>query len=145
MRLLLLGSWLALLVSTAAAQVPADASPDERAVRALVLRYTQARELSDPKAIAALFTSDADQYTSAGEWRRGVSQLVAGMLETSKRNPGVRAIEIQAVRFLTPDIAVVDGRYTAGQNDRPLWTTLIAKREPGGWRIAAIRNSAPVQ
>lgn len=74
---------------SAAAQAPAAA--DETAVRDIVRRYTQARELSDPKAIEALFTDDADQYTTSGDWRRGKAQLVKGMLDTSARNPGTRA------------------------------------------------------
>jgi uncharacterized protein (TIGR02246 family) len=116
---------------------------DEAAVRDIVRRYTEARELSDPKAIEALFTSDADQYTTSGEWRRGVPQLVKGMLETSARNPGARSIAVAAVRFITPDVAIVDGEYKTGTDARQLWTTLTVKREPGGWRIAAIRNMSP--
>ena len=112
-------------------------------MRDVVRRYTQARELSDPKAIEALFTADADQYTTAGEWRRGMAQLVKGMLDTSARNPGARTIEVAAVRFVTPDVAVVDGEYRTGADARLLWTTLIVKRESSGWRIAAIRNIAP--
>ena len=131
------------------AAVPATAQPstaaaaDEAAVRDVVRRYTQARELNDPKVIEALFTADADQYTSSGEWRRGVEALIKGMRETSARNPGVRAISIAAVRFVTPDIAIVDGDYKTGTDSRPLWTTLIVKRESKGWRIAGIRNMAP--
>jgi uncharacterized protein (TIGR02246 family) len=126
---------------SAAAQAPAAA--DETAVRDIVRRYTQARELSDPKAIEALFTDDADQYTTSGDWRRGKAQLVKGMLDTSARNPGVRAITIAAVRFVTPDVAIVDGEYQTGTDARQLWTTLIVRRVAGGWRIAAIRNAAP--
>lgn len=131
------------MASSAAAQPPAANASDEAAVRDIVQRYTQARALSDPKAIEALFTADADQYTSSGEWRRGMSRLVTGMLETSARNPGVRAITIAAVRFVTPDVAIVDGEYRTGPDARQLWTTLIVKRDPKGWRIAAIRNMAP--
>lgn len=121
-----------------------NATPaDEAAVRDIVRRYTEARELSDPKAIEALFTTDADQYTTSGEWRRGVPQLVKGMLETSARNPGARSIAVAAVRFITPDVAIVDGEYKTGTDARQLWTTVTVKREPGGWRIAAIRNMAP--
>src|SRR5687768_18589938 len=93
--------------SMVSAQSPAANASDEAAVRDLVQRYTRARELSDPKAIEALFTADADQYTSSGEWRRGLPRLVTGMLETSARNPGIRAITIAAVRFITPDTAIV--------------------------------------
>ena len=132
-----------ILAGPAAAQSPAPSAADEAAVRDIVRRYTQARELNEPKAIEALFTADADQYTSAGEWRRGMSALIKGMQDTSARNPGIRAINVAAVRFVTPDVAIVDGEYKTGTDARQLWTTLTVKREARGWRIAAIRNMAP--
>ena len=132
-----------LFAGSARAQSPVVNASDEAAVRDIVRRYTEARELSDPKAIEALFTADADQFTSSGDWRRGLPQLVKGMLETSARNPGMRAITIAAVRFVSPDVAVVDGEYRTGTDARQLWTTLIVKRDPRGWRIAGIRNMAP--
>ena len=132
-----------LVAGAAAAQSQSASATDEAAVRDVVRRYTDARELSDPKAIEALFTPDADQYTSAGEWRRGVPQLVKGMLETSARNPGPRVIAIAAVRFITPDVAIVDGDYMTGVDARRIWTTITAKKESGRWRISAIRNIAP--
>ena len=138
--------WLAVflfIATTVSAAAQAPAAADETAVRDIVRRYTQARELSDPKAIEALFTDDADQYTTSGDWRRGKAQLVKGMLDTSARNPGMRAITIAAVRFVTPDVAIVDGEYQTGTDARQLWTTLIVRRVAGGWRIAAIRNAAP--
>jgi uncharacterized protein (TIGR02246 family) len=134
---------LCLAFATSAAAQPPAAKTDEAAVRDIVHRYTQARELSDPKAIEALFTADADQYTTSGEWRRGTARLVKGMLETSARNPGTRAITVAAVRFITPDVAIVDGEYKTGNDARLLWTTLTVKREGSGWKIAAIRNMAP--
>ena len=120
-------------------------SSDETAVRELVRRYVNARELKDPAAIGALFTADADQYTTSGEWRRGRGQVVPGTLESSKRNPGTRSITVQAVRFLSPDVAIADGAYeiTGTASTRRIWATIVVKREAGGWRIAAIRNMAP--
>ena len=122
---------------------PERAAADEAAVRDIVQRYTRAREANDPATIEPLFTADADQYTSSGEWRRGLPALVKGMLATSASNPGIRAITIAAVRFVTPDVAIVDGEYKTGTDSRSLWTTLVVKREAKGWRIAAIRNMAP--
>jgi uncharacterized protein (TIGR02246 family) len=137
-------AFLLMFLSTAGSAAAQSANPaDEAAVREVVRKYTDARELSDPNAIEALFTAEADQYTTSGDWRRGIPQLVKGMLETSARNPGVREITIAAVRFLTPDVAIVDGEYKTGTDARRLWTTLIVKREARGWRIAAIRNIAP--
>ena len=127
-----------------AAQAPASSS-DEAAVRELVRRYVNARELKDPAAIEALFTADADQHTTSGEWRRGRAQIVPGTLESSKRNPGTRNITVQAVRFIAPDVAIADGPYeiTGAGGTRRMWATLVLKREAGGWRIAAIRNMVP--
>ncbi len=133
------------LASPALAQSPA-ASGDEAAVRTVIRNYVNARELRDPAAIADLFTADADQHTTGGEWRRGRVEVVQGTLESSKRNPGTRTITVSSVRFLTPDVAIADGPYEigAGSNVRRMWTTIVLKRERDAWRIAAIRNAVPM-
>jgi len=135
----------ALLTAPVSAQPPQSA--DETAVRAVVRSYVNARELRDPAAIGALFTRDADQLTSSGEWRRGRDQVVPGTLESSRRNPGSRAIEVESVRFLASDVAIVDGPYvitgSAGAAPRPMRTTIVLKREADAWRISAIRNMVP--
>jgi uncharacterized protein (TIGR02246 family) len=143
--------WLSLTLqigcSPLLAQGPSPSSRDEAAIREIVQRYVDAREARDPKAIAPLFTSDADQLVSDGTWRRGPDELVRGMLESSARTGGRRSISITAIRLLAPDVALVDGRYRqaglATGRDRDLWTTLLLRREPKGWRIAAIRNMLP--
>ena len=126
-----------------AAQKPAD----ETAVRDLVARYVDAREHRDPKAIEALFTADADQLVSSGEWRKGRDAVVRGTLASSESTGGRRTITVETVRFLSPDAAIADGRYdivgvAAGQ-DRHMWASIICKRTPEGWKIAAIRNMLP--
>jgi uncharacterized protein (TIGR02246 family) len=137
----------ALLAAPASAQLPQSA--DETAVRAAIRNYVNARELRDPAAIEALFTRDADQLTTSGEWRRGRDEVVPGTLESSRRNPGSRAIVIESVRFLAPDVAIVDGPYAitaaGGAPARQMRTTIVLKREADGWRIAAIRNMVPTR
>lgn len=142
---LIVAALVALAAPLVSAQSTASASADEAAVSAAVARYVNARELRDPKAIEALFTADADQHTTGGEWRRGRAQVVQGTLESSQRNPGTRAIKVSSVRFITPDVAIADGPYeiSAGGNVRRMWTTIVLKREPDAWRIAAIRNAVP--
>jgi uncharacterized protein (TIGR02246 family) len=133
------------LASVGLAAQTSVSSKDEAAVREVVQRYVNARELKDPAAIEALFTADADQHTTSGEWRRGRAQIVPGTLESSKRNPGTRTITVQAVRFMTSDVAIVDGPYeiAGAGGTRRMWATLVLKREADGWRIAAIRNMVP--
>jgi uncharacterized protein (TIGR02246 family) len=130
---------------------PAAAQPvsDEAAVRDVVRRYVDAREKRDAKLLEALFTADADQLTTAGEWRRGRENVVRGGLASSQANPGSRQIAIEVVRFVAPGVALADGRYeiggAAGAAARRMRTTFLITRtaSSGEWRIAAIRNMAP--
>lgn len=133
------------IVGTPASQPPSPPAADEAAIRAAVARYVNARELRDPAAIEALFTADADQHTTSGEWRRGRAEVIRGSLESSKRNPGNRRIVVETIRFVTPDVAVADGPYeiTTDGTVRKMWTTIVLARERGAWRIAAIRNMVP--
>jgi uncharacterized protein (TIGR02246 family) len=133
--------------SRAQGPAPALAPGDESAIRAVVQRYVDAREAGDAKAIEALLTSDADQLVSDGVWRKGRAELVRGMLESSRKTGGRRTIGVETIRLLAPDVALVDGRYKqtglAAGKDREMWTTILLRREPDGWRIAAIRNMMP--
>ena len=123
------------------------ARTDEAAVREVVSKYVDARERIDPKATEELFTSDADQLVSSGEWRRGRDAVVRGTMASSNSTGGKRTITVETVRFVTPDVALADGRYEltglAGGATRSMWTTLVLKRTEKGWRISAIRNMLP--
>jgi len=132
-----------LLAAPMRAQAPAASSVDESRVVAVIQNYVKARNARDPKAIEALFTADADQYTTAGEWRRGREHVVPGTARSTNQNPGIRSIALAGVRFITPDVAIADGTYTIAGSDVPRWTTIVLKREPNEWRIAAIRNMLP--
>jgi uncharacterized protein (TIGR02246 family) len=146
MRILTLLCFLCSCSSLLPAQAAAK-SPDEAAIRDLVQQYVNAREHQDAGAVAALFTADADQLVSSGEWRNGRAAVVRGALASSQRTGGKRTIEVTSIRFLAADVAIADGRYTLanmkGGENREMWTTLVLKRESGVWRIAAIRNMLP--
>jgi len=129
--------------------VPASAqSPgEETAVRAVVQKYMDARDRQDAHALEALFTADADQLVSSGEWRKGRAELVKGTLASSQSTGGKRTITVTSVRFLALGVAIADGHYDltglAGGQNRNMWTTLVVTRDANGWRIAAIRNMLP--
>jgi uncharacterized protein (TIGR02246 family) len=120
---------------------------DENAVRSLVSSYVDAREHENAQEIEALFATDADQLVSSGEWRRGRQEVVRGTLASSHATGGKRTITIVSLRFVTPDVAIVDGRYDltglAGGESRHMWTTLVVTRAADRWRISAIRNMLP--
>ena len=124
------------------------AATPETAVRELVQKYVDARESRDEAAVRALFTEDADQLVSTGEWRKGRENVVKGSLASSAQSTGKRTITVESVRLLTPDLAIADGRYEiagGGAEGRKMWATLVVRHTPQGWKIAAIRNMLPAK
>ena len=133
----------------AAAQATTTIPGDEAAIKDVVARYVDARDRKDAKATEALFTADADQLVSSGEWRKGRDAVVRGTMASSESSGGKRTITVETVRFVTPDSALADGRYEiGGLNGAPprrMWSTFLITRTKDGWRIAAIRNMLPAQ
>jgi uncharacterized protein (TIGR02246 family) len=140
-----------LAAAQAAAQVSTQAGSanpgDEAAIKDVVARYVDARDRKDAKATEVLFTRDADQLVSSGEWRKGRDEVVRGTMASSESSGGKRTITVETIRFVTPDAALADGRYEiaglAGAPPRRMWSTFLMTRTPNGWRIAAIRNMLP--
>lgn len=108
MRIPMFAAISLILAAGAFTQTP---SKDEAAIREIVNRYVAARERIDPKATEELFTADADQLVSSGEWRRGRDAVVRGAMASSRNTGGKRTIAVESVRFVTPDVAIADGRY----------------------------------
>src|SRR5206468_7462532 len=127
-----------LLILAAASCLAAQPVNNETAVKAVVARYVDAREKRDAAAIEALFTKDADQLVSSGEWRKGREAVVRGTMASSESTGGRRTITVENVRFVTPDVAIADGRYEitgmAGGQDRRMWSTVVIARGADGWR-----------
>ena len=136
-------------VSAPRAQPPAAglSDIDAAAIRDVVRKYAEARESRDPKAIEVLFTPDADQLVSSGEWRRGREVLVRGALASSARTGGTRTLHVETIRMVGADTAIADARYEIsgleGGAVRRMWSTFVLARQQGQWRLAAIRNMLP--
>jgi uncharacterized protein (TIGR02246 family) len=126
---------------------PQNIAHEEAAIRAVVQKYVDARERIDPKAVEQLFTTDADQLVSSGEWRKGRAAVVKGTMASSTSTGGKRTITVETVRFLSSDVAIADGRYEltglAGGTTRSMWSTFVFKKTGKEWRISAIRNMLP--
>ena len=137
-----------LAASATGGQNVVSTAADETAIREVVRKYVDAREKRDAQLLTALFTDDADQLTTTGEWRKGRDNVVRGGLASSQSNTGTRQIAIEVVRMLAPGVAIADGRYEISAADgaapRRMRTTFVMTRDRASdWRIAAIRNMAP--
>ncbi len=118
-------------------------SAEEAQVRETVRKYVDARDHPDPRVLESLFTSDADQLVSSGVWRKGREEVVRGTIASSQNETGKRTITVESVRFLSPAVALADGRYEIG--DRKMWTSILLTRDKSAWHIAAIRNMLPAK
>jgi uncharacterized protein (TIGR02246 family) len=128
-----------------------DATPgqDEREIRALVDGMFDAWGRGDAAAYHADFTDDAD-YVSFDGSRRGKADSIsshANLFPTVLY--GSRLVgEVESVRFLTPDVAVVHllGSIVEGWRQQPLRRrlsrqTMVVVRRDGQWQITAFHNT----
>ncbi|MFL6352310.1 MAG: YybH family protein [Bryobacteraceae bacterium] len=139
---------LFLILRSLCATGSGQASPDrnEQEIRSVVAKYMAARNRNDPDAVRRLFTPDADQLVSNGEWRKGLTDVIRGTSASSRKEAGKSSIVVESVRFVDNDVAIVDGRYRTVSPSgavRGMWTTIIFKRLRQDWRITAIRNMLP--
>ena len=131
---------------------PTDAdarAQDEREIRALVDGMFDAWRRGDAAAYHADFTDDAD-YVSFDGSRRGKADSIsshANLFPTVLY--GSRLVgEVESVRFLTPDVAVVHllGSIVEGWRQQPLRRrlsrqTMVVVRRDGQWQITAFHNT----
>ncbi len=116
------------------------------AIQQLISDYNSARENKNEDLLRSIFLVDIDQLVSSGEWRRGIEEALEGMRSSSRNNPGKRELEIEKIRYLNEQNAVVDTRYriiSENGNERNMWSTFIVVKTIEGWKIASIRNMLP--
>ncbi|MFF7232630.1 conserved hypothetical protein [Streptomyces sp. 2323.1] len=102
----------------------------------------------DAQAYGELFTEDATYITFVGTLYQGRQDIVdshrslfAGFLKGTKL-----ADEVLDIRFLGPDVAVVNGRGDTYKSKRPpkltkIQTYTLVRQHDGKWRIAAFHNT----
>ncbi|MFJ2838203.1 SgcJ/EcaC family oxidoreductase [Nocardia sp. NPDC087230] len=126
-----------------------DPQSDEHAIRALFTAISDAWAAGDARAFAAAFTDDAEYVTWFGRHytgRAAIEACHAGLFAKYLKNTRLDG-EITRLRFLTPDVAVVDGRgaVVKGKRTRTRRNTkdniYVAVRHDGQWRFAAFHNT----
>lgn len=115
-------------------------------IYSLIDKYSQAREKRDTGLLKTILTTDVDQLVSTGEWRTGIDASVKGMLNSSANSPGTRTLNIEKLRLLNVNSAIVDCKYEIQNADgtiRKMWSIFIVASYKGIWKISAIRNMLP--
>ena len=126
-----------------------DTSDHDIAIRALITQYLKTRAENDEAGLLALLTDDIDQLTTSGTLRSGRDGVSTGSLASSQNNTGKRSITVESIRFIKPDVAMVNGRYDivdrANAPDSHYLTSILVVMVDGRWLISAIRNMQPTQ
>jgi uncharacterized protein (TIGR02246 family) len=125
-----------------------DRAADRQAIATLLGALRDAWGRADADAYASLFTDDATYTTWLGTQYQGSHDiaeshraLFGGFLKGTRL-----ADEIQQIRFLGPDTAVVSTRGDTYKRKRPtalgkVQTYTLLREADGRWRIAAFHNT----
>ena len=138
--------------SPALADVKGDPR-DTEAIRKLVQDATDCINRHDFKGQAMFFTDDADSRSPGGNWRKGKAEIQEAFARLGSTVPKDfhYARTIQQIRFLRPDVALVEGTVeTTGGTDadgtqRAPFAGLfqfVVTKDNGRWLIAAVRALA---
>jgi hypothetical protein len=115
---------------------------DEPVDRVAIQRVVDGLNRDDPaqgqKRIAGLFTDDADNQLNR------LSDLDRRLLPSNEpwSEATTPRIVVQSIRFITPDVALVDAantQYGSMILVRRVPVLLVMRREARGWRIASLR------
>lgn len=146
---IILLSLLVAMSNLAYSQQSRVSQDDQATIRQLIAQYLATRLQDDEQALRNLLTDDVDQLPTSGILRTGIDAVTEGSLETSDRTGGDRSITIESIRFVHPDVAIVDGPYDiVNQLDGPnrhYLTSFVVIRQGEDWKITAIRNMQPTQ
>jgi uncharacterized protein (TIGR02246 family) len=122
----------------------ASQSPDEKAIRQLVADYVKAFRKGDVDAVLAFWDADAEFIDEEGKITKG-REAVGGLLRKNRSALQASKLEIHltSIRFVTPDVAMIDAntvfRNADGTSDKgPLAAVLIKK--DGRWLLRSVRD-----
>jgi uncharacterized protein (TIGR02246 family) len=134
----------------AIAQPASVFTPEQQAVAQAVEAFTKTYSAADPKALADCFTDDVVLTDPEGNETRGKSVVTEMYARSFQENPGLKLeTQVAEVRFITPDVARVEGRSRlSGSSDASEFTRFssLLVHKDGKWQAAEIREfTAPAK
>lgn len=138
--------WVVCVASTlfAADPVPADL---QKIVANSVKQYVDAFSKRDAKALAALFTAEAEYIDASGTVFHGRKTIEAELKSSFDQDPaGTLAIEVTSIRPVAPGLLIEEGvsTFTPKEKEatagRTRYTTTHVKQADGTWLIASVRE-----
>lgn len=123
-----------------------DDSPEKPIVEA-IREFAKTFNSHDPKALTALFTSQAELIDQAGQTTRGDAAILATFTKLFSDHPSVKIrFEVKSIRYLNGNLAIEDGSSimtsdaadpAAADQDRYTVTHVL---QDGKWLIASAQD-----
>lgn len=145
---LVAGLGYALVAQEKPKSAPAADPAAEAGVKKTTAAFMAAFHTGDAKAVAALWTENAEMIEADGDVFRGRQAIEKAYAEAFQARPKATAkVENGSVRFLGPTVAVAEGvlTITAPGEAEPDVTEFraILVREGGEWKIASVKSTEP--
>lgn len=122
---------------------PTEIPPEEQAVRAVLARFYDGWNEHDADKMVSAYAEDIDHINVFGEWQKGratvrdeLARLHAGPLRSSQKT-----YRIEKIRFLKPDVAVVQASSHSINGDNI--GTYVLEKQKGNWLTVSFTNVAP--
>ena len=131
--------------SAAARAAGPEQRGDERAIRLVVDAFAKAYNARDAKALAALFTRDAQIVDEDGNTARGREAIERVFGRVFSEHPQGRIeIAVQSIRFVSPAVAVEEGSSTVtrapGEPPERSRYMVVHVNQDGRWQMGYARD-----
>lgn len=122
---------------------------DERTLRAMVDQAISRLNRGDVTAFEDLWDDQADYVGVDGMLTKGRQEIQALFREMTKAGTGQQTVAVEQIRFITPQLATIDGSWTVrgardinGKELPPVHGRgfELAQKKAGRWRFIATRE-----
>jgi uncharacterized protein (TIGR02246 family) len=145
--LLALSAAALLSAAPASAQPPKINKQEGDAIFKNAQAFAEAFQKGDAKVLASFWVTDGDYTDQTGNHVKGRAAIEKAYVGLFAENKGLKLrINSEALRFLTPDVAVEDGvtEVIAPDGSPPSRSryTIVHVKESGRWRLGSVREAA---
>ena len=125
-----------------------DRPEDEKAIKQVAETFTRAFNAGDAKAVAALYTDDAeliDEYGERIQGRPAIQDFYSALF--NERKGATIEISLASLRFLGPDVAKENGQTRVNPSGGEPATyrdyTVLYVKQGGRWLYSSVREEHP--
>ena len=121
-----------------------EKTDETAAIQAVSTAFVTSYNAGDVKAIAALFTDDAESIDEDGSVVEGKQAIADSFAKTLAASPGSKIeVRVDSIRFLSPDVAKEEGRCTISLADGSTAVdryTVLYVNKGGKWLQSSVRE-----